>query len=96
MELLKKGWAWIAGAFGILVGLLYWNRTKRIAAEARVALQDVAKKDHELEVKRNVIEEVIAEDEELLRRLKDEQKSLDPKDLSPDQVEEFWSKHLKK
>jgi hemerythrin superfamily protein len=90
MDFLKKYWKLLAAAFGTLLGLFLFERSKRQDAEAKLENAEVAGKDAVLESKKEAVQSEIAKTNQNIDQLaKDLQKSKE-QNLSNEEIEKFY------
>lgn len=87
---IKKIWAYVAGAFAILLGLFVMERNQRKNAEARLGQADFEKKDAVLENEQGHVDSEIAA---LKKEIEENEKKEPVGDLSDKEVEEYWKKN---
>lgn len=89
MGFLKKIWLWIVGAFGLVLGLLFIERSRRQSTEISASKEKLDAEQAVLKYQQQV-------NSVELQQLKDQatqqeqQTNSKASDLTPEQVEEYW------
>lgn len=92
---MKKYWTWILGVFSVLLGMFFLERHRRKEAESQIEGAEFKAQDQVLKYQQDQNKTKIDSDKQQLEQLrKDHDKSTQEaqKDLTPEQVEEYWKR----
>lgn len=87
----KKAWHWILALFGVLIGMLSYERIRRKAAETKLSNAEYQKEDAVLAEKQAQVQTSIQEQKQKIEEMKNDQATQSPpQDLTPEQIREYW------
>jgi hypothetical protein len=88
---MKKLWTWVAGAFAILIGLFFMERSRRKQAETQLSNVEYKKEDAVLAEQQKNTSSSISEQKKKIEEIKNAQATQEnTENLTPEQIEQFW------